>query len=358
MAVTIKDVAREAGVSVATVSKVLNQRPGISEATARRVEAVMRALDFAPNSRAASLARRSTRNVIFLTCLPPDIAYTNPHRFDILCGAESVLAEKGYTLTVVDASRDPAPGATAERIIRQKLADGMIVHGAPVGRELAALLIHRQFPHILIGHPGSEARVCWVDVDQTLGGQIATEHLLARGYRRIGFLTEGEEEIAYLRLRGFRISMGEAGVPVREDWLVHASAGLAGSYEGAFRLLQMEDRPDAVVCGSNLLAFGLYQVAQRLGVAIPEQMALITFDRFPLSGVIDPLPSLVQIDVHDLGRTAGAMLLKKLHDPDLLVQSYTTLPRLICNATTPFFPAGPGSRAEREATEGGRHERV
>lgn len=218
MPITIKDVAARAGVSVATVSKILNHHPGISEETTRRVEQVMRELEYAPNSRAASLARRATRNIIYLTSLPADIAYTNPHMFDILCGVQSALSEKGYTLTIMDTCREEAPGSTAEQIILQKLADGMIVHGAAIDKNISALLVRRKFPHILIGHPGDGSRLCWVDTNQILGGQIAAEHLLERGYRNIGFLAEGTtDEIAYLRLRGFRIAMQEAGVPVRED---------------------------------------------------------------------------------------------------------------------------------------------
>lgn len=208
MSVTIRDVAREAGVSVATVSKILNGKPGISEATTRRVEAVMKALDYAPDSRAASLARKSARNIVCLTQLPADIAYKNPHRFDILCGILSELNEKGYTLTLMNAAAEISPGAAVERIVRRKLADGIIFHGVPIDKATAALLNRNQFPHIVIGRPGADSRLCWVEIDQTLGGQIAAEHLLERGYRRIGFLTgPADEEIAYLRLRGFRIAM-------------------------------------------------------------------------------------------------------------------------------------------------------
>ena len=88
----------------------------------------MRELEYAPNSRAASLARRATRNIIYLTSLPADIAYTNPHMFDILCGVQGALSEKGYTLTIMDTCHEERPGSTAEQIILQKLADGMIVH--------------------------------------------------------------------------------------------------------------------------------------------------------------------------------------------------------------------------------------
>ena len=98
MPVTIKDVAREAGVSISTVSKVINDMPGISEATTLRVKEVMRRLDYAPNSRAAGLARKSARCIAFLAKLEEFEPYTNPHLFDIMCGVQEALSKKGYSL--------------------------------------------------------------------------------------------------------------------------------------------------------------------------------------------------------------------------------------------------------------------
>lgn len=343
MAVTIRDVAREAGVSAATVSKFLNGKPGVSAQTAGRIEAVMKRLDYAPDSRAASLARRATRSVAYLTCLPPDAAYKNPHGFDILCGVQAALAEQGYTLTLMNTADAPSPAAAAERIVGRKLADGVIFHGVPVDRNTAALLIRRRFPHIVIGRPGAASRLSWVEIDQTLGGRIAAEHLLEQGYRRIGFLTgRSDDETAYLRVRGFRIAMQEAGVPVNEAWILHAQGGFAACLRSARELLEADARPSAVICGSSLHALGLYQAARLLGLSVPEDVAAVAFDRYPYSALLDPPPTLVHIDVNDLGRTAGKMMLRRLDNPELLVQSFVTLPRLIQGGTTPPCRSGRG----------------
>lgn len=337
MAVTIKDVAREAGVSISTVSKVINRKPTISDATVAHVEEVMRRLDYAPNSRAANLARRSTHNIIYLTSLPKDIAYVNPHMFDIMCGVQNSLAEKGYTLTLVDTTVEPESSSIVERIIMQQSADGLIIHGAAMDRSLSTLLLKRKFPHIIIGQP-EDTRMCWVDTNHKLGGQIAAEHLLERGYTRIGFLGEKDtDQISNQRLAGLRSAMFGAFLDVRDDWIFHSEGDLAGSYQAALSLLRMKDRPDAVICSSNLLAYGFHRMAQMLGVNIPEDIAMITFDQYPFSAVIDPLPTVVQIDVRDMGRTAGKLLLQEIKKPDLRVQSFTTLPHLIINATTPFL---------------------
>ncbi len=202
MAVTIKDVAREAGVSIATVSKIINGAPGISEATTRRVEEVMRALDYAPNSRAASLARKSARCVAFLAELDEAAPYTNPHLFDIMCGVQTALFSKGYALTLLDSL-----SADVEKMILSRAFDGIIVHGGALTRPIASLLIARRFPHIVIGHP-SDVRLNWVDTDHTLGGRIACEHLIDCGCERLAFMGEGETAgISNQRLTGFRTAL-------------------------------------------------------------------------------------------------------------------------------------------------------
>lgn len=337
MGVTIKDVAKESGVSISTVSKVINRKPGISEETVYLVEEVMRRLDYAPNSRAANLARKSTRNIVYLTTLRRNVAYQDPHMFDIMCGVQNYLAERGYSLSLVDTGVVEDPCAMVERIIMQQSADGLIVHGIALNRGLSNLLLKRKTPHIVIGQP-NDTRLCWVDTDHRLGGHVATEHLLERGYTRIGFIGERDtERISAQRLEGFRSAMFAAFQEVNEAWVLRVDGDLAGSYQAAFQLLQMAERPEAVICSSSLLAYGFHRVAQMLEVGIPEDIAMIAFDEFPFSAVIDPLPTVVQIDVRDMGRMAGRMLLQEIKKPELRVQSFTTLPQLMVNATTPFL---------------------
>ena len=329
MSATIKDVAREAGVSTATVSKVINGVPGISEATTRRVEETVRRLDYAPNSRAASLARRSARCVGFLAELDEAAPYTNPHLFDIMCGVQTALAGKGYGMTLLDSLH-----ADVERMILSRAFDGLIVHGGALTRPIASLLIARRFPHIVIGHP-SDVRLNWVDTDHTLGGRIACEHLIACGCRSLAFMGEGEAAgISNQRLTGFRTAVAEAGLEYRRDWVLHTEGTLASGRAAALELLSRDELPQGIVCSSNLLAYAFTLAVSERGLRIPEDMLLITFDRHPYSGLISPGPTLVQIDVRDLGRAAARQLLQGLKMPELRVQSYTTLPSLIAGAST------------------------
>lgn len=343
MGITIKDIAREAGVSIATVSKVLNHVPSISQETTSRVREVMQRLNYAPNSHAAGLARKNTRNIAFLANLRQSEAFENPHMFEILCGAQNTLAAKGYSLSLVDLSGDAAPGASAEKVILQKAADGVIIHGAAICKPTASLLVKRAFPHIVIGHSGFDTRLCWIDSNHVLGGQLATEHLLERGYKDIAFMAGREEEdISRLRLQGFHRALREHGLEWEKAPVRHTGGDFRGSVEAALNLFDAKP-PAAVVCASNLIAAGVYRAAAEKGLRIPQDMALITFDRHPHANALWPMPSLIHINVYDMGCEAAKLLLRMMKNPSLQVQSYLTLPEVVCNETTPVRGGVPAS---------------
>ena len=232
MPATIKDVAREAGVSISTVSKVLNDVPGISEATTLRVREIMRRLDYAPNSRAAGLARKSARCIAFLAKLDEFEPYTNPHLFDILCGIQEALCAKGYSLMLLDATL-----TDVEQVMLSRAIDGIIVHGGALTRPVHQLLVTRKFPHIVIGHP-SDTRINWVDTDNALGGRIAFEHLVECGCRDIAFIGAlRNDDISNERLMGFRAAAAEHGCECREGWIKHTDGTLQSGRAAALELL-------------------------------------------------------------------------------------------------------------------------
>lgn len=329
MPVTIKDVAREAGVSISTVSKILNNVPGISEATTKRVEEIMAKLDYAPNSRAASLARKSARCIAFIAKLDEYEPYTNPHLFDIMCGVQEALYSKGYGFMLLDSLR-----ADVERMMLSHTFDGVIVHGGALTKQIHQLLLNRKFPHIVIGHP-NDTRINWVDTDNALGGRIAFEYLMQCGCVNVAFLGALEtDDISNERLSGFLAASSEHGCDGNAGWIIHTDGSLRSGREAAAALLSARDRPQAVVCSSNLLAYAFSVAAAELAVRIPEDVQLITFDLYPYSSLITPEPTLVQIDVRDMGRAAAKQLLQELKRPDLRVQSFTTLPSLIVGKST------------------------
>lgn len=337
MSVTITDVANEAGVSKSTVSKVLNNWSTISPETAAKVNAAIQKLHYIPNSRAVSFARQSTQNIVYLTNLGKDTAYQNPHMFDIMCGVHHTLTAHNYTLTLVDTSEETFPGERAMAEIQRRSADGLIIHGSAVNKDLAHLIAKENIPHIVIGHPEYDDRLCWIDTNHALAGEYAAAHMVLCGYTNVLFIAGRKSDaISNQRLKGFLKGMLNHNQHISKEQIGYTNATRLGAYETTLKLLQKTNTPlpHAIVCENSSLALGVTKALQELSLSVPNDIALLTFDRYPYSSIIDPSLTIVDINVYDMGVQAGNMMLRKLEYPDLLIQSYTTLPILIQGKST------------------------
>lgn len=335
MKITIKDVAREAGVSISTVSKVINDAPTISDATKIRVKEIMEELHYQPNSQASNFARQKTNNIIFLTKLEPRIAFSNPHMFEIMCGVQTKLGAKSYNMSFTGARSKEEALSIAQDAIARKRADGIVVHGSATSKELAELLVNEAFPHILIGKPRFRSPVCWIDINNCISGEMAATHLAEYGYTRIAFVGgRKEDEISTDRLLGFTSAMRENGLSVPEHFIKHGTYTKESGYQLTMELLDAPDKPEAIICENDKIAYGVMQALDERKFRIPGQMSVISFDDFPLSHMIEPPMTVVDIDVYDMGIQAGRLLLQKIRHPLLQVQYYTTLPKLVVRETT------------------------
>lgn len=305
MAVTIKDVAREAGVSVSTVSKVINGHYSISEATAARVRETMRALSYYPNASAQSFARGATQRVVLLTDLERNIAFSNPHMFEIIAGVEEALRRRGYALELRGTDKTDAAGAARDAIARRS-ADALIVHVSVMSHALSALLTETHFPHMVLGVPGFDSQVCWVDINHVYSGVLAAEHLVKRGYRRIAFVGGRDYDLSSTnRLEGVRRGLKDLNCPLSENMIWLGDSTLADGARMTVRLLEQSPRPDAIVCANNYLALGCVSAIHAAGLKIPGDIGVITFDDNPFSHMTDPPLTAVDIDVRDMGNQAA-----------------------------------------------------
>lgn len=334
MAITIKDVAREAGVAVSTVSKAMNGAQGVSEEARAKVREVIERLDYHPNVRAQNFVRRSSRTILFLTALEQGVGFSNPHLFEIIAGVEAALRHKGYALELRGATPEEACNLVRMAAVQQ-IADGVVLHASILSRELDTLISELELPHIAIGYPSFPSRLSWIDSDNSLAGEMAARHLVDRGYRRIGFIGGWEDDkISTHRLEGVKKELERSGIALTKDLLRQGDSTCDHGYELSLRLLGAERRPDAIICANNLLAYGCFQAMRDKNISIPKDMALLTFDDFPFSRVLRPMLSCVTIDVYDMGFQAGRHILAMIKKPNLRVQTYTTLPVLIARAST------------------------
>lgn len=335
MAITIKDVAREAGVSFSTVSKVINHSPEISEATANRVKKVMERMNFTPNVRAANFKRRSTHNIAFLAALKKGEAFANPHLFEILCGAHGELARKGYCVTLVNVSEEETPGETVQSVISAGGYDGMIIHGSALTRNAAITLTRSSFPYIIVGKPEVESQVNWLDTNNMLAGDFAARHLIDGGAKKIAFIGgQMDERISLERLEGAQLAANEFDMKIEESNIRYTNSSIEEGQKAASELLKHRGQIDSIICENNTIAIGTLKAVHDSGLSMPDDLQVITFDDYPYSQIMDPSPSVVNIDVFDLGVQAATQLLKNIRNPAIHIHGYITLPELIVRSTT------------------------
>ena len=331
MAITIYDLAREAGVSISTASKALNGSFTISEATKTHVLEVARRLDYKPNARARNLARKKSGMVVFATDLYQNIAFENPHMFEIVTGITRSLESKGYSVVLKHVHFKDAPGAIRE-IMQENLADGVLLHAAILSRELAAFLSHAASPYLVVGKPSFPCNICWMDINHELAGSVAASYLLDKGYRRILYLAGSEEDaISQSRLKGIQSALREEDLQMD---IVYGDSPYTEDEHALLGRLAAKTRPEVVLCVNNRIALDCLQCVRRLGLDIPKDISVMTFDNYPFSHLLKPQLTAIEVDMFDMGWEAARFLLQRIKKPNLQTQTFCTTPRLIEREST------------------------
>jgi LacI family transcriptional regulator, galactose operon repressor len=305
--VTIADVAAAAGVSVATVSKVINDRYGVAEGTSARVRAVIDELGYTSSLVAQSLRSRRSNVVGIL------VADIEPYAAELLKGATAALRGTGYDLVVfTDCGQHEDQVGWERRSLNRvsALTDGAILV-TPTSVEVAV-----DAPLVAVDHNIRLSTLPTVDSDNFDGGVIATEHLIGLGHRRIGFLAGRPDlESARLREQGYRSALEAAGIAF-EPGLVRIGGFDAATARTAARdLLERTPRPTAIFAANDVSAIETIAVAQSLGWRVPEDLSVIGFDNVPESALAEPPLTTIDQSLQRMGAEAVRMLIELIDDP-------------------------------------------
>ncbi|WP_026820329.1 LacI family DNA-binding transcriptional regulator [Arthrobacter castelli] len=329
--VSVRDVAALAGVSMGTVSNVLNHPDKVSSATVARVQSAVEKLGFVPNGVARQL-RAGISNSIGLVVL--DAA--NPFFTDLASGAEARAAERHHTVLVGNSSQDPARETAYLDLFEQQRVRGVLL--SPVGDVLPRLerLHHRGIPSVLVDRQAGDPGFSSVSVDDVAGGRLATTHLVSLGHRRIVFVG-GPFRLRQVsdRLAGARSATKhrpDTSIEFVETESLTVEAGHTAGQE--IRARTTNDRPDAVFAANDLVALGLLQAFMHQGsIKVPEEIALIGYDDITFaSAAVVPLSSVRQPS-HRIGSTSVELLLREadggkeprhiVFQPELVVRAST-----------------------------------
>lgn len=308
--ITIRDVARLAGVSVATVSRALNGRHNVAEPVRERVLAVARELDYSPNAAARSLSSRRTQT---LGVLLPDLH--GEFFSELIRGIDAVAREHAHHLLVSSYHGQPQAQAPVLQSLRGRV-DGLLVLSPYAGSPtwLAAQL-PAELPVVLVNTrmPADDPHAV-LNIDDHAGAVAMTEHLLALGHRDIAFIAGPESNYdAGERLRGFRDAIAARAAGARVRVLAGAFDEASGHRAGQ-DLLAGEHLPDAVFAANDMMALGCLCAFLQAGVKVPEDVALAGFDDIPLARFVHPALTTMRVNIAELGRLAARRLLAQIDD--------------------------------------------
>ena len=308
---TIKDVARLANVSPSTVSRVLANSPRISEETKRRVRAALEQLNYHPNAFARGLVTNSTGAIGIL--IPPSAQefFVNPFFAEWMAGVAEVARQRGVDTVLSTSARGEIE--TLDHMIRGRRVDGVLLIGArqsdPVLQEVSKL----RCPAVLLGRPADPAPISWVNNDNQRAAYDATVHLLNLGHRRIGFLGGASDLVVTMdRVAGYRQALVDYGVEPDPRLEVSSFFLEQGGYLGMMRLLAIPDRPTAVLCADDVLAFGGMRAAHELGFEVPGDLAIVGFNDIRLAELAHPALTSVRVHMHELGVRSAQLLLEEI----------------------------------------------
>lgn len=328
---TIADVAQEAGVSPATVSLVLNGKPGVAAKTRHRVLLAAEKLNYRPNASARGLALQKTGTVGVIV---PDIG--SPFYAELVRGVEEEASAQGYYLMLCTTSGKPDREKMYLRLLGEQRVDGFIFL-TPRGDEASIRAIHAQgFPLVVVDRDIQAADdVIEVVVDNFHGALSAMEHLIGLGYRRIGFINGIPGlQASQDRLRGYQIALQEHGIPFSSELVVVGNFSDAGGYQAMRELFSHQPTVEAVFAASDVMAIGAIRAVREAGLRVPEDIAMLGFDDVPLAAQVDPPLTTVRQPMAKMGSIACNLLLKQIRGEEILERKVILQTELVVRSST------------------------
>jgi LacI family transcriptional regulator len=329
------DVAREAGVSLMTVSRVVNNKGNVSTETKQHVQDVIELLDFRPSGIARGLATDQTQTIGLVV---PDVE--NPFFSAVTRGVENAAYTEGYNVFLCNTEENPNRELTVLQSLEDNRVDGFILCSTRLTekqleevlpRQSAAVLINRKLPT-----KPSWSQVGTVRIDDTKSGRVAVRHLLNFGHRAIGFLSGSQNSSSgHGRLRGYQTELEKAGIDPKSDYTLPCQPTVSGGYLAAIQLINRHPEITAVYCYNDLVAVGVLQACNETGRRVPIDLAVVGNDDIPLAAIVTPPLTTCRVPCYELGTQVVCALLNILNQPDGFSQDIVLQSEFIVRASAP-----------------------
>ena len=337
MSSIIELIAKEMNVSNASVSRALNDRPGVSPDLRERILQRARELKYTPSITARGLVKSQSFGIGFFVREKPGISmHSDPFYGEILHGVEQALSNTDYHVTVATLTRDILAAPLDFRFVRERRIDGMILAGPDIPSDAIMLLLQSEIPLVLVDNQLAHSRVNCVNSDDKGGAYRAAKHLLELGHRKIGALSGPEHWSSNARrVEGYRRALAEQNLGLN---MVHADRTTVESGEDAYRRLIAKHPDLTAICAVNdAMALGAMRAAQASGKSIPANLSIIGFDDIPLASLNEPSLTTIRVPKRQMGTEAAQRVLAQLGSAELSpVEVLVSVDLVQRSSTRPF----------------------
>jgi LacI family transcriptional regulator len=331
--VTIDDIAAEAGVSIASVSRVLNQADGVGAATRKRILEVVKRLNYHPNLHARGLAANKPNAIGIVITRVSQFAFSNPYYAETLKGIESRTRESDQYLVFSFSGDDRDRSYT--QMVHQHLAAGLIVLGNRIGDPWLKEAVREKVPLILIPGDPTEPAIPSVDFDNVDAGAKSVEHLADLGHRKIG-LINGSLYSKYSadRLKGFQAALRKRRLPVRKQFIAYTDFTPESAYQAMKALLALSDRPTAVLIVNDHCSLGALKAAREMNCRVPQDISIVGSGDVQFTTMASPPLTTIREPFYEIGWEAADRLLRIIGGQELSESQLILPAELVVRSST------------------------
>ncbi|MCC5908843.1 MAG: LacI family DNA-binding transcriptional regulator [Clostridiaceae bacterium] len=306
----IREVAKQAGVSVATVSRVLNHPESVSATTMELVLATMEKMQYTPNGFARSLALNRSSTIALLI---PNIL--NPLYPQIAKGVEDVAHQKGYNILLCNTEENKEKERDYLDMLIEKRVGGFILTSSQLENKDLQKIKNQNVPFVMVGRNIEDIDANMVFTDYYMGAYQITQHLIEVGYSKIAHITGSLNQIENLeKRRGYEKALEEAGISLQSQYIVEGNNEIEGGYLGAKKLLKSKEKPQAIFAANDLMAIGAIDAIKSSGLHIPEDVAIVGFDDITMAALIEPKLTTISQPVYKMGLIAARLLFESIEN--------------------------------------------
>ncbi|MBP2001564.1 DNA-binding LacI/PurR family transcriptional regulator [Paenibacillus shirakamiensis] len=328
MAVTIKDVAKKAGVSPSTVSRVLSNHPRISAQTSHKVKEIMEQLGYHPNIMAKSLVSKTTESICIILPKPAEELFSNLFFMELIRGIVTQANRSGFDVLISSGANEKEEVEAVARLLKGRRVDGAILLYSRKDDPVIEFLHQNDYPFVVIGRSEDYDDVLSVDTDNVQASYDATKHLITMGHERIGFVSGPPNlTVSQDRLKGYQNALADANLEMRQEWIVEGEFVQDSGYRAMSFIMSLPNRPTALVVVDDMVSFGILRGLHELNFKVPDDVCLVSFNNITMAELSSPPISSIDIGIYQLGYTASQLLIQNIqNNGDTIYQTRQIIP--------------------------------